>query len=403
MGRNGEKMKKEHWLLIKFATLTFVVFMGQAFTFTLILPYLESLGFDVMSRMLITAFGAVLTIIGQFVVGYLCDKFKTDKKVFYITNIIFALATWLLYSFNGNPVALIVLWTGLVSALFMITQGVLDSWIIESDKYCLDNYGWIRAFGAIGWAAGAPLTSVAFERWGYASMGNAFLIFTVISFVLAYFVADVEKIATKEKIKLSDIKTLILDRNFIILTLVFLFLHIASWTDGMVTILKIGDLGKAAALSEAKVNSFINLKYSFQAICELPLFFLGGWLIKKFGSIKIVIFAALMLAVRFVLYGLAVTPEQLVWSSGLQMVTFPLIMICSKILIDEASPAHLKASGQLISASVYGGMSSLVTPILCGWLAGSFSYDSILFGSAGLCIIPIVLLVVFARYKTQES
>ena len=396
-------MKKEHVLLTKFAVLLTFVFMGQAFTFTLLLPYMTSVGYDEATQGLILAFGAILTIVGQFLVGYICDKLKTDKKVFLVASIALAVVNWFLYSSTSHPLLLIFLWVGLLFSLFRITQGVLDSWVIESDKYCLDNYGLIRAFGAIGWAIGAPLTSFCFERWGYSSLGTAFFGFTILTLILSFFVKDAVKVEAETKLKFSDIKELILNQNFIMLTLILLFLSIAMAADGYTSIYKMMDLGKTLGQSEAVTNSQINLKYSFQALCELPLFFLGGVVLKKFGGIKVLFFASAMTMLRFVLYALAIEPMQIVWISSLQAVTFPLFMVCSKILIDEVSPVYLRAGGQQISAGVYGGVSSLVAPIFAGIMVKTFSYNISLLIIGGTCIVPISMLVYYSRKRKSQD
>jgi len=390
-------MKKEHALLIRFAAIMLVMFIGQAFTFTLMIPYLSSMGYNTITQGWIFAFGSILTIVGQFLVGYLCDKFKTDKIIFIITCIIFAIVNWLFYSFNHNSLALVFLWGGFVFSLFRITQGVLDSWVIESDKYCLDNYGRIRIFGAIGWAIGAPLTSKFFDLWGYASLGTSFLFFTVATLIITLFIPDAQKVETGHKLKFSDVKELVFDPHFIVLTLMFLFLSMIMTADGYTTIYKMIALGSNMGLSESVINEQINLKYSFQAVCELPLFFFGGWVVNKFGNVKTLAFVTVMVVIRFVLYGLAVEPMQIVWASAFQAVTFPLYLICTKRLIDEASPAHLRASGQQISAAIFVGCSALITPVLCGFLVEVFSFNITLFSMAATCIVPLLLLMVYSK------
>jgi hypothetical protein len=42
-------------------------------------------------------------------------------------------------------------------------------------------------------------------------------------------------------------------------------------------------------------NDDVAFKWSFQAIMELPLFFLGGWMLLKLGSKKILIFSIIFL------------------------------------------------------------------------------------------------------------
>ena len=387
---------------MKFALLTLIVYMGLAFTFSLIIPFMKSLGWEVVRQTQVMAFGALLTIFGQFIVGYLADRYRTDKKVFYLAKITLTLITWLLYSRSSSPFLLMALLVGLLSAFYGIVQSILDTWIIESDEYCLVNYGWARVFGSIGWAIGAPLTSYFFARAGYTSLGTVFLFFSVLALAIAFFIDDAKKVQTKEKLKLIEIRVLLQQRNFVLLTLVFLFFNIIAWTDGITTIYKIQELGLSLRQSEQEINGIISLKYSFQAVCELPLFFLGAWLVKKFGSIRLVMFATLFLSLRFVLSGLAQSPMQLVYIASLQAITFPLILICSKVLIAQVSPEHLIASGQQIAIAVHSGVSALVSPLLCGLLGHNYSFNFVLFAAAAFCGLPLVLLFVYTALNKEQ-
>ena len=395
-------MKKEHVLVGKFALLNLIVFMGQAFTYVLMIPYFTSLGYNEVTQGLIFALGAVLTIVGQFTIGYLCDKFKTDKKIFVILYLVFVIIDWLFYSYGNSPVALVILWAALVCSLFQVTQGVLDTWVVESDKYCLDNYGWIRAFGAIGWAIGSPLCSFFFEKWGYTSLGNGFVLFTVLTLVITLFVKDVEKVEREEKLKFSDIKALFVNPNFLLITLVLLCLYMVVSADSYTPIYKMIALGEKLGQTAAVTNSQINFKWAYQAMWELPLFFFGGWFVKKFGGVKVLFVVTIMMFLRFVLYAFATEPMHLVWVSTLQAVTFPFIMICSKQLIDEESPVYLRAGGQQISSSIYIGVSSLLTPVICSFLVKQFSHNLALYAIASVCIIPLCLLLVYQRTKKAK-
>jgi len=385
--KQGGFMKNEYRILIKFSILMFISYISYALSYSMIIPYLNSMGVSAQERGLIFTFGAVLTILGQMLFGYLCDKFQSNKRMFYVASILLAVFNYLFYQASGQPLLLVTLWAGMVAALFRITMGVMDSWIIESDDYCLTNFGTIRAFGAVGWAVGSPLTALALSKLGYESLGTIFLIFTVITLGYSLFIADSLKVHSDTKIRFKDIKVFFQNRDYMLLVTVFFFINVIANADMYTTIDKILALGGS--------NEMIGLKWSFQAICELPLFFLGGLLIKKFGAKKLVFFASIMYIIRYILLALAVSPIQIVYASALQMITFPIIMIASKVMIDEASPKHMRASGQQVAGSIYSGVSLLITPLLCGWLVQQFSYNFALVTMAVLCIIPVFLITLF--------
>jgi MFS family permease len=121
------------------------------------------------------------------------------------------------------------------------------------------------------------------------------------------------------------------------------------------------------------------------------LFFAGGWLLKKFGDYKLMIFGTVMYVLRFILYSFVQTPELMIAVSLMQGITFPLIMITSKTLVDNATPVELRASGQTIASSIYGGVSLLIAPSLAGVIASVVGLDLTLaiFGLSGLLVLVL--------------
>jgi MFS family permease len=384
-------MKREYKIAVKFAVLMLISYVSYAFVFAMIIPYLNSIGISAQDRGIIFTFGAILTILGQVLFGYLCDKFQSNKKMFYLASLILSAVTYMFYITSSDVFFLILLWGGMISAFFRITMGVMDSWIIESDDFCLTNFGAVRAFGAIGWAIGSPLTAIVVQKSGYGSLGLIFFGLTAVTLGFGLLIADSLKVTTETKIRLTDVKVFFHNQRYMLLVIVFFFINVIANADMYITIDKIIALGGG--------NDMIGYKWSFQALCELPLFFLGGVVIKKFGAKKLVFFATLMYIVRYVLLAMAISPLQVVYASALQMLTFPLIMVASKVMIDEVSPKHLRASGQQFAGSIYSGVSLLVTPLLCGIIVQQFSFNFALIAMAVLCIVPLWLI---SLYHSQQ-
>ena len=146
-------------------------------------------------------------------------------------------------------------------------------------------------------------------------------------------------------------------------------------------------------------NADVSMKWSFQAVMELPLFFLGGWLLVKFGGKKLLLFASLMYLVRFLGSAWATTPFMLIAVSGLQLVTFPLLNVSSKVLIADESPIHLRSTGLLFATSMSFSLASLISPILFGFLVEKFGTNETLYGIAAACLIPFLLILWYMRMK----
>lgn len=375
--------------IIMLFVLYFMSFLAYALPYGYMQTFLAYVGYDVLERGMILSGCAIVTIVLQFFVGYLCDKFKTDKVFYNIFLVLFAISSYIMYSVTEKSFFVHLIFISLLGGLERSCEAVQDAWCLETDEECKNNYGAIRAFGAIGWMIGSPIAAWIIETKGYPSIGLVFAVLCVINIGITFFMKDATKVEKKEgKISFEDVKKLLTNRQFILVTLMFLIINIIAMADNYTVV------DKMLALNASE--STIGARWSIQAFMELPLFFAGSWLLKKFGDYKLMIFGTIMYVIRFVLYAFVQTPELMIVVSLLQGVTFPLIMITSKTLVDSATPIELRASGQTMSSSIYSGVSLLIAPTLAGILASWVGVDITLaiFGLSGL-----VVLVLGAMYK----
>jgi len=384
-------MRKEPSILGQFA-LYFVMFIGLSMAFTQIIPFLINIGYTPQERGYLLSGMAVVTILGQLWSGYLCDRYRTVKRFFNLFLILYVFVTAIMYAYTGMNFFFHLLIVSFMGGLFRIVNGLMETRTIETSEYARTNFGMIRAFGAIGWAIGAPLTSFLVGQYGYIAIGFGFAIATSFSLLISSRLPDADKVATKEKIRFVDIKQLFEHKPYVMLLIILLIVNIALMADMYTVIDKILIVGGT--------NDTVALKWSFQAITELPLFFLGAFFLNKFGAKKVLVFAIWMYLFRYLLYATVQTPMLLVAVSGLQAFTFPFLMISSKVLVNDESPAHLKSSGQMFAMSVAGGLSMLITPILSGFLVTNFGYDATMYGIAAALMIPLILSL---YYKKMSS
>lgn len=129
--------KKNVVMLCLFYFLSYIAF---------VLPYgymqtfLEYVGYDVVERGIILSGTAVVAIITQFFIGYLCDKYKTDKKFFNLCLIVFVLSTLVMYQVTQRNFFLHLIFISLVGGMFRTTLAVQDTWTLETSETCRNNF-----------------------------------------------------------------------------------------------------------------------------------------------------------------------------------------------------------------------------------------------------------------------
>lgn len=369
--------------ILMLCLLYFVSFISFALPYGYMQTFLVYVGYDVVERGIILSGCAVVAILVQFFAGYLCDKYKTDKVFYNLIVILFVISTYVMYRVTEMNFFLHLIFISLVGGLFRTVMAVQDAWCLETDDDCKNNYGPIRAFGAVGWMIGSPLGAWVIEQYGYPSLGLVFAILSIFNVAITFFMQDAVKQEKKEGIHFSDLKKLVADKRYVIIVLIFLIINIIATADTYTMVDKMLVLGADEGM--------IGARWSIQAFTELPLFFAGGYLLKKFGDYRLMIFGTIMYIIRFLLYAVVQSPEMLIAVSLLQCVTYPLIMITSKTLVDDTTPPELRASGQTIASAFYVGVSLLIAPVLSGILADAFGLDLTLaiFGLSGLLAIAL--------------
>lgn len=376
-------MKKNKNMLMLCVLYT-LSFFAYALPYGYMQTFLAYVGYSVLERGMIISGCALVAIVLQFFVGYLCDKYKTDKKFYNILIMLFAVTAYVMYSITEKNFFVHLIFVSLLGGLERSCEAVQDTWCLETDETCKNNYGAIRAFGAIGWMIGSPIAAWIIESYGYKYIGLVFACLAVLNVGITFLMQDAVKVEkTDGKLSFADIKKFFKNKRFVLVTSMFLIINIIAMADSYTVVDKMLALGADEGL--------VGLRWSIQAFTELPLFFAGGWLLKKFGDFKLLVFGTLMYVLRFLLYAVVQTPELMIVVALMQGITFPLIMITCKTLVDSATPAELKASGQTIASSMYSGLSLLIAPTLAGTIASFVGLDITLaiFGISGLLVLVL--------------
>ena len=137
----------------------------------------------------------------------------------------------------------------------------------------------------------------------------------------------------------------------------------------------------------------IGLKNFVLALAEIPLLFLARKFILKYKSHRLMIFASIVLSIKFVLYSVTTQPMGIVWIGILQAVTFPFILVTQKDLVFQEVPTHLRATGQLVSIALTLSLSAIITPLLSGLLIEYLSTAQVIFWLGILMLVPAGLMM----------
>ena len=100
---------------------------------------------------------------------------------------------------------------------------------------------------------------------------------------------------------------------------------------------------------------------------------------------------------------LSMDSMQIVYVAALQLLTFPLLTITSKTMVDEEIPDYLRSTGQQIAFSVYNAGSALIAPLVGGAMFDALGANKALMVVLAFAVVPVVLLTVYKNMKKVEG
>jgi PPP family 3-phenylpropionic acid transporter len=134
-------------------------------------------------------------------------------------------------------------------------------------------------------------------------------------------------------------------------------------------------------------ESMMGLALTISTLTEMPIFFLGHRLVRRFGSYGLLTLTLAMFGLRGLLYAAVSTPFMVLLVQAFGGMIFPAMWTAGVSYADEHAPEGLKASAQ----GLFGAMSFGVGSAVSGFIAGPLLQS---IGGRGMfLVLGIVILV----------
>lgn len=374
-----------------FAAIYLLYFMFSALPSGMLTPLLSSLGYSSQEIGFLFSMGAISGILISALISRFADRFR-KLKPFVLLSLIASMIV-IAIVFQSKAPSLLCFLSGIAAtALSRLISSLLDSWALESDDTIRHHYGAIRAFGSIGFAIGLGALVQFVAKFGYQAIFPISALLGVALVILLALTHDVKPaVQAWQKPKLKSLFTL----DYGIWIVIFFFVFFVIGVEDMTITMKMLELGASA--------SQIAWFYSAQALFELPLFFFGARLMRRFGAKKLLVLAIIALATKMFLFA---ATQQVITMLGLSMIqffTFPLIMITSKAIIYSASDPAQKISGQVIGVALYGNLSGILAPLVIGAFIKFSSASMALMALGSLLGLPLGLILVLTWIRRRRA
>lgn len=368
----------------KLYLLNFLAFFAIALINTQMIPFLTSLGYDVVTRGYILAANAVVAIIGQFFFGYICDRYRRIRPFFALACVLLLISGCLMLFQNEQQFWYHMLSVGIMGGMVKVIMGLNETWMLEIDS---DHYGSLRAFGALGLSIGSPVAGYLVDSMGFFALLMAFVGTSILCLIMIFLVKDGKR--QTSTIQMKTLKQLFRNVPYLLLVLIYLLIYMIGTADQYVVVDKMLDLGAP--------HSLVGIKWAVQSFMEVPLFLFAGKLLKRITPTKLLLFGTIMYGVKFLLYGWASNGWWIIASASLQLVTLPIVMLTSKVLIKQETPKELFSSAQMFAMAIFIGVSGLITPLITSFLSAHLGYDLTLYLVAGFTVVPLLVIGLYLK------
>ncbi len=380
-----------------FAFMQAFYWAGFCILFAYINPYMLSLGCTNTQMGVIIAANSAASIIGQPILGYICDKTGSIKKVMigsFTAGSVLALGFFVI---GSNYYAILVLST-IVAFIVQAVYPLIDSWtVIDAQKNPSTNYGITRSIGSIGYALTAAIVGGFFEKHGFQWIFPLFVGTMIICIFTCFGPKDSTNTQQSEPIKLKDLKKLFGNYQYMSFIIISTIMYIAYRScHSFLSVLMTSVGGTTTQLGYA---------WSVLGLSEVPFLLIAGLLLKKMKDSHLILVSMLFFILRVWLPSIATTPTQLIWMTGLQGLSYGLFLPASVHFIARVVPSNLASTAQAFAVAMYAGIGISVSGITGGILSDAFGIVSV-YQIATVVIIFTTLtfaVVVFKSKNLEEN
>ena len=374
---------------MKLALFNFSTFISVSTINSQLIPFLNDQGYSPSDKGWILGISALASIIFASVIGIKSDTSGKLKPSFIASTCLFVLTSCLSFLYSGAP----WLMMGSIIIMFGIVKEVMsinETWVFQIEP---ERFGKFHCFSALGLVSGSLLAGYLHEYYGAWALCILCIIASTLSLFLSFMIKDTDS-KQKGSITLKSIKQLFMNKQYALYLIILFLLMISGFADSFVVVDKLIDAGGSRVI--------VSFKFAIQSMMEIPLYLFSVKLLKKIKPQHLLIFASFMTGVKFTLYGLVSTPILILVVAALQIFTHPILVLCSKVLIQEVTGKELAKTAQIVGFAIYFGLSGFITPVLGAYLVEQFDFNITLYGFAALSLIPTLLSIYqLKRYKNK--
>lgn len=383
-------------LLGHYSVLYFLLAAALAAYLPFSVMFLNESGISVTTIGAILSVNSLIALCVRPVWGFLSDSVGSVKYIFIFTLAMSVILLQFFPAAAGSTYIIAGLYLA-VTVFFVTLNPLLDSWIVQGIRgKDSKGYGNIRIYGCIAFAVSGYLFGRIIQATSINSIFPLFGILGLATIVVAVRTPNLPAKA-RPKIGLGIFRHILSDNRYL-LFLVFEFLL-------FVPLFSVWSYMPIFMESVGGTKIQYGMVVFIGSMCEIPIYLSGKYIIRKTGPLQLIFVAALLHAIRLLLFSFITEPFQIIALQSLNGVSLALFTLGILYYLDELAPPELKTTYLTISISISHGLSGILSGYLGGWIIDNYTIRHLMRLGSLLCLIAITFfsvstLILFRRNRT---
>jgi len=337
------------WLLF------FFYFAGVGIYFTFLNVYYREAGLSGTQIGTLTMTTAMFNVASAVMWGYLSDRTGKNRLLIAAGSVGALVVAQFIPAAKTFP-ALIAL-SALSGSMSSAPMTLIDSTALAMLGDRRSEYGRYRLGGSLGYVATAFLAGFLFDQIGLRMIFPAYAVVMVVFAGIALLLPDIP--VQRDQQARGDMKEMIRQPVWLVFAISILLVSIGM--NASLSFLGVTIKGMGAS------QGLIGIVSSVPALIEVPFMLYSGLFLRRFGTVRLLLFSIALMALRLFLLGVMPAPE---WAAGINAINGPAYVLfwTSAVTYNYAlAPQSLKATAQgMLNSAI--SMANVASALLTGWL-----------------------------------
>jgi MFS transporter, PPP family, 3-phenylpropionic acid transporter len=368
-----------------FSFYYFIYFFAGAVTQPFLSLYLNSKGMDGTKIGLLLAAGSGAGMIAQPMLGFLNDRARDARRLLTLSAIISPIV------FAGYLLSRqfwVLLVVSIAFAISQATAPIMDAMAVQEGSRSNFEYGQVRLWGALSYALGTMVAGYVYNRTGIQ------LSFLVYGFFAIAIIMTIRHLPKSSDLSIPreniwrGIWNVARDARLICFIGISFILSTSISINSTYLPLYYRDLHYPM--------SSVGLNFTVAALVEVPLFYLSGKLMIRFGYLPVIAVGSLMYTLKYAIMALAPGVVVVIAIQVLDGIAYALYWSAGVQLVSDLAPARRVATAQTLYGAIASSFSNIVGTSVGGVLLDSIGPRSLYACNTGIGALSLLGFLVFA-------